>query len=104
MTISSSGSRNDGETYSLTCSVNLVAPFPLPSDIPTPTLWWFFGDAALPSNVTTMETVLSRDNRTYSSTLQFSPLRLFHTGRYTCSLGPRSLTNSFIVIVNGIII
>ena len=106
VTIFSSGSRIAGETFSLMCSAYLANPFPLPSDIPTPTFEWLFnGNASLiPSDVAPPDTVLSSDSRTYSSTLQFSSLSQFHAGRYTCKLGARRLANSFTVTVNGTIL
>ena len=105
-----SGSTTVGETYSLTCSATLFEPDHLPPDAPSPTFEWFFGpngNAPLLSGVTPMVTVLSSSNstsKTYTSTLQFSPLSQSHEGNYTCRLGPGSLVNSAIVTVHGMMI
>ena len=105
-----SGSTTAGETYSLTCSATLNPrpdnnpPLPDPT-IPPPTFEWFYGpngNDPLPSGLTPTETVLS--NRTYTSSLQFSPLSQSHTGNYTCRLGAASLVNSAMVTVNGMLI
>ena len=104
MAISSSGSGIAGESYSLTCSTTLVDPVPLPSDIPTPNFEWFFGpngNASLPFGAAPMATVQS--GNTYRSTLQFSLLSQFHSGRYTCRLGVGILANSATINVQGII-
>ena len=101
--ISSTGTGTAGETYSLTCSATLVNPVPLPSNIATPVFEWFFGpsgNATLPSGATPTVTV-SGSGHTYTSSLQFSPLNVSHTGNYTCRLGAGSLVNSSTVIVNG---
>ena len=105
--ISPSGSTTAGETYSLTCSATLHMRNPtLPDpDIPSPTFEWFFGpngNAPLPSGLTPIENVLN--SRTYTSTLQFSPLSQSHAGNYTCRLGAGNLVNSAMVTVNGIAI
>ena len=98
-----------GETgYSLTCSSTLIDPSSLPSNIPSPNFQWSFnGSASLPSGVTVMVTVMSRNStgETYSSTLHISLLsQSLHTGIYTCRLGTGRLVNSAMVTVNGIII
>ena len=105
--MSSPDSTTAGDTCSLTCSATLSPRNPsLPdSNIPAPTFEWFFGpngNASLPSGLTPTETYLS--NNSYRSTLHFSPLSQFHTGRYTCRLGVGSLINSAMVTVNGIAI
>jgi hypothetical protein len=94
--ISSSGSGFAEESYLLTCSATLVDPVPLPSNIPTPSFEWFFGpngDASLPSGAAPTSTNL-QNNRTYTSSLQFSPLSQCHAGVYTCRLGAGILSNS----------
>lgn len=107
MTISLSGPGITGNPFSLTCSatLNRMEPLRLPSDVPPPSFDWFYGpygNATLPSGVTPVETVLTENNRTYSSTLQFSPvLNESHAGNYTCRLGAASLINSAMVTVNG---
>ena len=58
------------------------------------------GNAPLPSGLTPTHTVLGSD-RTYASTLQFSPLSQSHTGNYTYRLGAGSLMNTAMVFVNG---
>ena len=102
--ISSSGLRTAGDMFSLTCSVNLVDPFPLPSDIPTPRFEWSFNDTtSLPSDMTpTTMSSSTADNRTYTSILHFSPLIQSHIGTYTCRLGAGRLKNSVVVVVEGI--
>ena len=106
--ISSSGSGIIGESYSLTCTVILVDPVPLPSDVPPPTFEWFFGlngSISLSSGVIPMANVTASSNNsiniTYTSTLEFSPLIQSHAGMYTCRLGAGSLINSIVVTVNG---
>ena len=99
-----------GETdYSLTCSATLFDPNRLPSGVPLPLFQWSFqnGSASFPSGVIAMATVLSSSNstsETYSSVLQFSLLNQFHTGMYTCRLGPGRLVNSALLTVNCMII
>ena len=83
VTISPSGPGIVGNTFSLTCSAKLVEPVPLPPNVPSPNIEWFFGlndSASLPSGVTPMETVL-KSGYVYSNTLQFSPtLNNSHAG------------------------
>ena len=83
--ISSSGSSTAGETYSLTCSAT-ISTNPLPTNVPSPTFEWFFGqsNSSLPSGVT--PPVTTNSSNTYTSTLQFSPLSQSHGGMYTCKL------------------
>jgi hypothetical protein len=95
-----------GETgYSLTCSSTLIDPTSLPSGVPSPNFQWSFGgSSSLPSGVTAMATVMSSSNstsKTYTSTLQFSPLSQSHAGMYTCRLGAGRLVNSAMITVNG---
>ena len=96
-------------SYSLTCSITLFNPIPLPDNVPSPNFQWSFdGSSSLPSSVTATSTVMSSSNstsETYSSTLQFSVLsQSLHAGMYTCRLGPARLVNSVTVTVNGMIL
>ena len=104
VTISPSGPGIVGNTFSLTCSAKLVEPVPLPPNVPSPNIEWFFGlndSASLPSGVTPMETVL-KSGYVYSNTLQFSPtLNNSHAGMYTCRLGAGRLKSSILVSVDG---
>ena len=79
--------RGAGENLSLECSVEII-PNPLPQNVPSPTIEWFFGpnNGSLPPGVTPMATVMGSGN-SYNSTLQFSPLQQSHAGMYTCRLG-----------------
>ena len=104
MTISPGTSviRDAGENLNLECSVE-ITPNPLPQNVPSPTIDWFFGpnNASLPSGVTPVATVMGSGN-TYSSTLQFSPLQQSHTGMYTCRLGSNArLAVSAMITVNS---
>lgn len=102
MTISSSGSETNGETYTLTCSATLIDATPLPANVPSPNFHWYFGptgDAPLPPDVTLMTTT-SSNSYTYNSTLVFSPLVQSHAGIYTCQLGAGNLVEN-ITIMNG---
>ena len=106
MTISSSPSGSNysasaGDIFSLTCSATIYID-DLPSDAGAPTFRWYFGtndNASLPSGVTSMAAVLSRNN-IYTSTLQFSPLSQSHTGMYTCYPGAKRLAKSVNVTEN----
>ena len=109
----SSGSTTAGETgLSLMCSTLLVAPVPLPSDVPTPTFQWFFGpngNGSLPSGVTPSTTTSTMSSNpygiNYTSTLQFPRLsQRLHTGMYTCRIGAGRLASNAMVTVNGRII
>ena len=102
MTISSSGSETNGETYTLTCSATLIDPTPLPANVPAPNFHWYFGptgDAPLPPDVTLWPT-LSVSSYTYISNLVFSPLVQSHAGTYTCRLGAGNLVEN-VTIMNG---
>ena len=97
-----------GQTdYSLMCSATLFEPSRLPSGVPSPNFEWSFnGTDSLPSGVAAMATVLSSSNstsETYSSVLQFSLLNQFHSGTYTCRLGPGRLVNIALLTVNCMI-
>jgi hypothetical protein len=108
VTISASGPSIAGSTFSLTCSVILIDPLPLPSNVPPPSFEWFYGphgNASLPSGVTPTETVPNYNCMTYASTLKFSPaLYESHAGKYTCQLGAGRLMNSTVISVDGMII
>ena len=104
ITTSSSGSNTVGASYSLMCSSILNSDSrPLPNNIPAPMFVWSgpSDNDPLPTGVTDMGTT-SRDNITFTSTLQFSSLSQCHIGNYTCQLGPERLVNSAMVTVNGI--
>ena len=109
--LSPSGPGIAGNTFSLTCSATLtlyafLRLIPLPTNVPPPTFEWFFGpqgDASLPSGVTpTATAIVWMIGRTYTSTLQFSPvLNESHAGNYTCRLGAGRLASSMVVSVEG---
>ena len=85
VTISPSGPSTGtaGETFTLECSADIMTQ----SDSPSPTFEWFFGptNTSLPSGVTVSD--VANSGNTYTSTLQFSPLRESDPGIYTCRLG-----------------
>ena len=106
VTFSASGSSPGcpGDNFSLTCSVTFSND-PLPSDVPPPKFRWYFGpdgNASLPSGATPTTTALNSGRNTYTSILQFSPLRQSHAGMYTCQPGAKRLARSTNVAVNGI--
>ena len=106
VTLSPSGPGVVGNAFSLMCSVRLISPIPLPSNVPPPTFEWFFGphgNASLPSGVNPAATVwVPVISNTYSSTLQFSSaLNESHAGIYTCRLGAGQLANSIVVPLDG---
>jgi hypothetical protein len=76
------------ELINLTCSAEIYHN-PLPENVPYPSFEWFFGqpNSSLPSDVTVSNVTGGGNNYTYSSILQFSPLRSHHAGKYTCRLG-----------------
>ena len=85
------------ETFSLNCSIDLI----LPLGTLAPSLVWFFNssNSSLSDGVVMSDT--SRiDNNTYTSTLDFSPLREPHTGTYVCQVegNTRQSTNTSIMI------
>ena len=102
--LTSSGPGIVGNTFSLTCSVRLISPIPLPSNVPSPTFEWFYGpnvNASLPSGVTP---TFNFSGHTFTSTLQFSPvLNKSHAGMYTCRLGAGQLVNCTVVSVYGML-
>ena len=80
----SSSAGTAGDNITLTCSVSITSDSsPEESDI---IFEWFFGsdNSSLPSNVTVSR--VTKSDTTYSSSLQFFPLSLSHTGMYTCRL------------------
>ena len=107
VTITPSGPGVVGNFFSLTCSVRLINPIPLPSNVPPPTFEWFYGphgNVSLPSGVTPTATIWMI-GYTYTSTLQFSPtLNESHAGIYTCRVGAGQLANSTVVPLNGILL
>ncbi len=102
--ISSSGPGIAGTTFSLTCSVTLTDPIPLPANVPCPNFEWFYGPngiASLPPGVIP-EAKFNFSGHTFTSTLQFTPgLNESHAGNYTCRLGAGRLANSIVVSVHG---
>ena len=101
VTISPSGPSTGtaGETFTLECSADIMTQ----SDSPPPTFEWFVGPTnttSLPLGVTVSD--VTNSGNTYTSTLQFSPLRESHPGMYTCRLGgnARLAVNTMIVTVN----
>ena len=105
VTISSSDSNTAGETYSLTCSATLFDPTTLPSNVPPPNFQWSFNNSvSLPSGLTPTATAVTSNltSKTYTSTLQFSPLSQCHRGKYTCRLGAGNLVNSAVVNVDPV--
>ena len=90
-----------GNTFTLECLAD-IAPSPLPQNISSPTLKWYFGptNASLPSGVTVSNENISGNS--YTSTLLFSPLRGSHAGMYTCRLrGNERLAAITMISVNG---
>ena len=103
MTLSPPGPSVAGETVSLTCSVTLIDPVPLPPNVPCPNFEWFFGPNGsdpLPSGVTSWANF---SGYTFNSTLEFPPLNELHAGMYTCRIGPGSLASSIIISVDGML-
>ena len=103
MTITPSvpGTETAGKIFTLNCSVD-ITPNPLPEDVPSPSFEWFFGptNTSLPSGVTVSDVI--NCSNTYTSTLQFSPLRESHAGMYTCRLGANErLAANTSITVNG---
>ena len=103
MTITPSvpGTETAGNIFTLNCSVD-ITPNPLLEDVPPPSFEWFFGptNTSLPSGVTVSDVTNGRN--TYTSTLQFSPLRESHAGIYTCRLGGNErLAANTKITVNG---
>ena len=105
MTISPSGpnhARIAGETsFTLECSAT-ITPNPLPDNVPSPKFEWFYGpnNMSLPFNVTMSD--VTNNSSTYTSTLEFSPLRESHAGMYTCRLGGNErLAANTNITVNG---
>ncbi len=69
ITLSPSGRSIAGDTVSLMCSVTLVDPIPLPTNVPCPVFEWFFGpngSAPLPSGLISRANV---SGYTFTSTL-----------------------------------
>ena len=86
VTISDPITATVGENIRLQCSVD-ITPTPLPQNTPFPTFDWYFGrtNTSLPSGATVSN--VTKNGKTYTSTLQFSPLLVSHAGMYTCRLG-----------------
>ena len=84
---SDSNARTVGQNFALECSAD-IGPNPLPTNVPSPNVEWFFGTAnsPLPASGVTVSDVTNSGN-TYTSTLLFSPLLVSHAGMYTCRLG-----------------
>ena len=101
MTLSPPGPSVAGDTVSLTCSVTLIDPVPLPTTVPCLTFEWLFGPngtAPLPSGVTARANL---GGYTFTSTLEFPPLNESHAGMYTCRIGAGLLASSMVISVNG---
>ena len=71
-----------GKNFTLECSVD-ISPYYDPEDI---IFNWFFGpsNSSLPSNV--IMSAVTYSSNIYTSTIEFSPLSLSHSGMYTCQL------------------
>ena len=71
-----------GDNIALTCLASITNNIQ-PNDV---TFEWFFNSTqrSLPPGVTILN--VSKNDSTYNSTLQFSPLLLSHAGIYTCRL------------------
>ena len=71
-----------GDDITLTCLAN-ITNVTRPNDV---TFEWFFNSTqcSLPPGVTVLN--VPKNDSTYNSTLQFSPLLLSHEGMYTCRL------------------
>ena len=66
--------------FSVSCSVSGAPPN-------TDVLEWLFAGSTLPDDIiTTSQTETSSHITTYTSTLVFPPLQLYHTGVYTCRI------------------
>ena len=74
------------QNVTIDCSAD-ITPNPLPKDVSPPSFEWFYGpnNTSLPSSVTVSN--VTNSGNTYTSTLQFSPLQLYHAGTYICRLG-----------------
>ena len=89
------------QDVTIECSVD-ITPNPLPKDVPSPSFEWLFGptNTSLPSGVTVSG--VTNGDKTYTSTLQFPPLRNSYAGMYTCRFGGNErLAASIEVAVNG---
>ena len=89
--------------YNLTCSVSLKGGLP-----DTDVLEWLFAgstDSTLPDDIMPMPQTVTNHNintRSYTSTLAFPPLQLYHAGVYTCRVrGNERLAANINIRVNG---
>ena len=106
--ISSVSTDNLGQIFGLVCSVDIFNDIE-DLGVPPPTFEWFFGPRVngdmLPSGVAV--STVARNGTTYTSTLFFTPPKVFHAGTYTCRLGgnPRMEANATITVntVGGIL-
>ena len=107
--ISSVSMDNVGQIFGLVCSVDIVNDIE-DLGVPPPTFEWFFGPPSansgmLPSGVAV--STVARNGTTYTSTLFFTPPKVFHAGTYTCRLGgnPRMEANATITVdtIGGIL-
>ena len=82
--------------FSVTCSVSGA---PTNTDV----LEWLFAGSTLPDDImTTFQIETSGNINTYTSTLLFPPLQLYHTGVYTCKVGGNErLAGTINIRVNG---
>ncbi len=84
-----------GANITLSCLFHLVSP----TNVVPPQFKWFFGQensTMLPSGVTVSN--VTENNKTYTSTLQFSPLNQSHAGMYTCRVGDNRRLAANVVI------
>ena len=84
--------------FSVSCSVSGASPN-------TDVLEWLFAGSTLPDDImTTFQIETSGNITTYTSTLLFPPLQLYHTGVYTCRVrGNERLAGTINIRVNGTI-
>ena len=83
-----------GEIFSLVCSADI---YPLLINGSLSIFEWFFDNTTVPSGVT-VSNVMKRGNTTYTSTLQFSPLLIIHSGMYTCRIGYKTVNTTVFVM------
>ena len=84
-----------GANVTLNCSFHLTSP----TNVDPPQFKWFFGpdnSTTLPSGV--MVSNVTESSKTYTSTLQFSPLNQSHAGMYTCRVGGNERLAANVVI------
>ena len=68
----------------------------------TDVLEWLFAGSSLPDDIMTMPKMETNDN-TYTSTLLFPPLQLYHAGVYTCRIrSNKRLAEQITININGV--